>query len=422
MAPELRERQHGLGRLAISALNDLIHIGFAAPTAATALYERRRCCCPDLVEAEVPEGLPCAKLRRPRRGQPYPRHGLAWQNSGSLARHLPPEDRISTDRHSTAYLPGPTIGGPPLTLFGPDISNNNFGGEDNPDLAAAAAFINARPGEGFSWVEAKSSQGSDFIDPTWATVHQTATAINLPVVAYHYLDTTDATAQAQTCLSALNGAQVPVMFDFEDDSGDFDNFQAVQSAFKAAGLNVALSYLPQWYWEDIDSPDISGVPGLVSSAYPGGNGAASTIYAEDGGDSGEGWDSYGGATPVIWQFTDQALIAGLDADCNAFIGELSDLQALLGIQQEGLFSMLTEQQQQDIYNMVLWTYEQVVGILANNPGKVVALPGSPTPTGTGWPQLGKNSAGESLTLVDAVAALQADVTALQALITSKEDS
>jgi hypothetical protein len=39
-----------------------------------------------------------------------------------------------------------------VTLYGPDISNNNFGGEDNPDLAAAAAFVNALPGEGFSWV------------------------------------------------------------------------------------------------------------------------------------------------------------------------------------------------------------------------------------------------------------------------------
>jgi lysozyme len=309
-----------------------------------------------------------------------------------------------------------------VTLFGPDISNNNFGGEDNPDLAAAAAFVSALPGEGFSWVEAKSSMGSDFIDPTWATIYQTASAIGLLVVAYHYVDTSDPAAQAQTCAAALDGADVPVMFDFEDDSGDFDNFQAVLSAFQAAGLNVALSYIPEWYWEDIDSPDISGVPGLVSSAYPGGSGAASTIYTEDGGDDGEGWDGYGGATPVIWQFTDQALIAGLDVDCNAFIGELSDLQALLGIQPEGPFSMLTEQQQQDIYNMVLWTYQQVVGILTNNPGNVTALPGSPTPTGTGWPQLGQNSAGQNLTLVDAVAALQADVTALQALVTSKEGS
>jgi hypothetical protein len=135
--------------------------------------------------------------------------------------------------------------------------------------------------------------GSDFIDPTWATIYQTASAIGLLVVAYHYIDTSDPAAQAQTCAAALDGADVPVMFDFEDDSGDFDNFQAVLSAFQAAGLNVALSYIPEWYWEDIDSPDISGVPGLVSSAYPGGSGAASTIYTEDGGDDGEGWDGYG---------------------------------------------------------------------------------------------------------------------------------
>jgi hypothetical protein len=43
-APELRERQHGLGWLALSASNDVIHIGVTAPTAAEAaeLYEQKR--------------------------------------------------------------------------------------------------------------------------------------------------------------------------------------------------------------------------------------------------------------------------------------------------------------------------------------------------------------------------------------------
>jgi hypothetical protein len=43
-APELRERQSGLGWLAISAPNDLIHIGVTAATAmeAAQLYEQKR--------------------------------------------------------------------------------------------------------------------------------------------------------------------------------------------------------------------------------------------------------------------------------------------------------------------------------------------------------------------------------------------
>jgi hypothetical protein len=43
-APELRERQNGLGWLALSAPDDLIHIGVTAGTAAEAkeLYEQKR--------------------------------------------------------------------------------------------------------------------------------------------------------------------------------------------------------------------------------------------------------------------------------------------------------------------------------------------------------------------------------------------
>jgi lysozyme len=299
---------------------------------------------------------------------------------------------------------------PPGPLFGPDISNNDFGGPDDPDLDAAAAFVNALPGEGFSWVEAKCSMGSDFIDPTWATIYQTATAIGLLIVAYHYLDTTDAAAQAQTCAAALNGADVPVMFDFEDDGGDFENFLAVLAAFQAAGLNVALSYIPAWYWEDIGEPDISSAPGLVSSSYPTtASGYAETLYDDGGGDDGEGWDGYGGGTPVIWQFTDAAIVAGLDVDCNAFQGSLDDLQTLLGVTGGNPFMALTDQQQEDLYNWAMWTFQQLAGVLTNNPGNVTALPGSPTPTGSGWPQLGQNAAGENLTPVDALAAVKTTI-------------
>lgn len=43
-APELRERRHGLGWLAISGPNDAIHIGVTAATAVEAaeLYEEKR--------------------------------------------------------------------------------------------------------------------------------------------------------------------------------------------------------------------------------------------------------------------------------------------------------------------------------------------------------------------------------------------
>jgi lysozyme len=273
-----------------------------------------------------------------------------------------------------------TEGTNPMTLFGVDISNNNFGGYENPDLGAATAFVNALPGEGFSWVEAKCSQGSDFIDPTWSTIYAAAQANGLAAVAYHYIDTSAAAGQAQTCLQALGGADVPVMFDFEDDSGSYENYQAVLAAFQAAGINVALSYIPEWYWEDDGDPSLDSVVGLVSSAYPiVGSDYASTLYEEAGGNSGEGWNGYGGATPVIWQFTDAALVAGITVDANAFQGTLAELQTLLGAT---VTQPSTDPTLADVLAVVQDNQVQLRG-----PGLV------------GWPQLGGH------TLVDALAVI-----------------
>jgi lysozyme len=273
-----------------------------------------------------------------------------------------------------------TTEGTTVTLFGPDVSNNNFGGYEAPDLDAATAFVDALPGEGFSWIEAKCSQGSDFIDPTWSTIYAAAQANNLPVVAYHYMDTSDAAGQAQTCLQALGGAQVPIMFDFEDDSGSYENYQAVLAAFQAVGINVALSYIPEWYWEDDGDPSLSSVVGLVSSAYPSTEqGYASTLYEHGGGDDGEGWNSYGGATPVIWQFTDAALIAGITVDANAFQGTLADLQTLLGV------TPVTQPSEP--------TVADVLAVVQDNQTQLRG------PGLNGWPQLNGH------TLVDALAAI-----------------
>jgi lysozyme len=219
-----------------------------------------------------------------------------------------------------------------MTLFGPDISNENFGGPDGTDLEAAAAFVNAVPGQGFSWLEMKCSQGSDFIDPYYSTVFQACVANGLPMAPYHFVDTTDPAAQAQNCLNALGGnTSLGLMLDFEEGAGDIDNFWAVVAAMNSVGLNVALSYIPNFYWQDIGEPDISTVPGLISAAYPTtAEGFASSLYASDGGADGEGWTPYGGATPQIWQFTDAALIAGLSVDCNAFEGTLDELLVLIG--------------------------------------------------------------------------------------------
>ncbi|MTE14201.1 GH25 family lysozyme [Nocardia aurantiaca] len=261
-----------------------------------------------------------------------------------------------------------------MTLYGVDISNWQAG-----------ISISEIAAEGFSWIEAKVSEGDYLQDPTWPEFLASAQAIDLPIIGYHYA-IADCAPAAQVRTWLANNGGPNAMIDFESDSGDIDDFWALVRAFDDVGVNVTLTYLPQWYWERIGSPDLSQVPGLVASAYPGGSGYARDIYAAAGGDSGEGWTPYGNAQPLIWQFSDQASIVGMKLDANAFRGDIEDLIALIG----GDMTPQQAQQLQDIW-------DQLRG-----------------PNGQGWPQLGHNGEGRNLTPVDALAGLITTVNDLMA--------
>jgi lysozyme len=217
-----------------------------------------------------------------------------------------------------------------VTLFLPDWSNNNWGGPSWSAAGQAAALAACAEviREGYAGIIHKVSEGDDFADPYWQPVRDWCNANGVPVMGYAYVRVGDAAGQAQTFVA--NGGGSNAMLDFEANSGDISNFWAVVNAFNAAGVNIALSYIPHWYWQQIGSPDLTGVPGLISSAYDYEGNYASTEYDESGGDNGAGWTGYGGANPVIWQFTDGALMAGISADANAFRGALADLQELFG--------------------------------------------------------------------------------------------
>lgn len=307
------------------------------------------------------------------------------------------------------YLPGldpatpppPAQAAPQSVLFGVDISNNNFGGPDNPGLGAIPGFVAEVVKEGFSWIEAKVSEGSTFADPTWTSIYKACIDNGILVVGYHYIDTSDPTKQAQNCKAALNGANVPIMLDWETNGGDFSMYEAVWHAFISAGLSVRLEYIPHWYWQNEGSPDLSMVTGLVSSSWVNGTGYASSLYP---GDSWAGWNGYGNATPAILQFTSKAQVAGMILDADAFRGSLDDLKSLLGLGDISLMA-LTPAQQEDLYNWSMWTFAFLFGALNNNPANVGPLPGSPTPTGSGWPLPEKSVA-------DALATVETAVTSL----------
>lgn len=266
-----------------------------------------------------------------------------------------------------------------MTLYGTDISSY----QRNINLSEVAA-------EGFSWVEAKVSEGNYFQDPTWAGNQAAAAQAGLPVIGYHYANAA-CTPASQVQTWQANGGPNVCMIDFEDNSGTINDYWALVNAFNAAGIQVALSYIPQWYWAQIGSPDLSQVPGLIASNYTPGTGFASDLYAQAGGDSGVGWDSYGGGNPVIWQFTDRAMVAGMSVDANAFRGSASDLATVLS-ETRGPLMALTDAEQAELLAKTRDIWDQLRG-----------------PNGQGWPQLGQSASGANLTPVDALAAVKTAV-------------
>jgi hypothetical protein len=212
--------------------------------------------------------------------------------------------------------------GSEVTLFYPDCSNNNWSSDQD-----AITFLEQLVPEGFSGMCHKVSEGNYYEDPYWPTVKQWCQQNNMPLIGYHYVTTDDPASQAQTWLG--NGGGTQAMLDWEANGGDRANLISVVDAFNDAGVNIQLGYYPQWYWDQEGGGSLSDLAnGLVSSAYAGGTGYASTLYTQSGGNSGDGWDPYGGVTPMAWQFTESANIDGYIVDCNAYLG--SDIGVLFG--------------------------------------------------------------------------------------------
>src|ERR1700738_5009649 len=247
----------------------------------------------------------------------------------------------------------------PVTLYGIDVASYQAG----LNLAEVKA-------ESFDFIIAKATQGSGYVDPSWASFRDGADANDLILVAYHYVTLDAAAAQAENLVSALGDTGIPVMLDFEAGSGDLANFWAVTDAITSAGAHVALSYIPRWYWQQIGSPDLTGVPGLVASDYVDGSGYASALYP---GDDSHSWTGYGGGDLVIFPFTDAAQVAGQTVDADAYVGTAEELQQMLTTGDD-----MTPEQAQQLQQ--IWVHP--LG-----------------PTGQGWPQLGNRTLVDPLSIV-----------------------
>ncbi|MEV6773900.1 glycoside hydrolase family 25 protein [Nocardia sp. NPDC051030] len=229
-----------------------------------------------------------------------------------------------------------------MTIFGIDISNNN-----GPDIDLAEV---AR--EGFSFIFAKVSEGDYFVDTTWPDYRDTAQVNGLLVAGYHYLRA-DCDIDAQADLFVGRLGEAAAMVDFEANSGGIDIFWSFVNAVNARGREIDLSYIPRWYWQEIGSPDLSQVPGLIQSSYVDGTGPASELYP---GDDSPFWIGFGGRAVDLLQFTDSAEVAGHRVDADAFAGTVQQLEELFGnprpISPSGVFMPLPDPQSEDHYQKV----------------------------------------------------------------------
>ncbi len=240
-----------------------------------------------------------------------------------------------------------------MTIFGIDISNNQG---PNIDMARVKA-------EGFEFVFCKVSEGDDFVDSTWPHYRDAAQAAGLLVAGYHYLRS-DQPVEGQAALFVNCLGDFPAMIDLEANSGDMGTFWSFANAVNTLGHSIALSYIPHWYAGRIGNPDLSKVPGLISSSYVTGEGYASALYP---GDDSPYWNGYCGAGPAILQYTDQADVAGYRLDANAFRGTRADLERLLG-------NPIPNQSEEDMALL-----DEMVTTQYNAAGQVVAADGSNGP-------------------------------------------
>lgn len=124
---------------------------------------------------------------------------------------------------------------------------------------------------------------------------------HVPFAAYHYVTANDPASQAARVASVVP-VSVPLALDVET-AGAQSTVGPLYVALKARGYDVVLTYWPRWFWSQVGSPDLSGLPPLWASNY-----SSAAV----------GWEPYGGNTVAGLQFTDAYSINGVGYDMSSF--------------------------------------------------------------------------------------------------------
>jgi len=188
-----------------------------------------------------------------------------------------------------------------------------------PDVSSWQAGLMVQPGT--VAVIAKATEGTDWRDPQFKNFKAQAAAQGSIFSGYHFLKAGNAAAQAANYWNYAG--TTPCMVDTETEGSSnptVDDCCTFIRELTRLGGRVWADYFPYWYWRIVGG-DLSRITALgaaiVSSHY--------TTYS----DSGPGWQPYGGASPIVWQYANNLVYGGKPVDFNAFKGTVAELSQLV---------------------------------------------------------------------------------------------
>lgn len=180
------------------------------------------------------------------------------------------------------------------------------------------------------FVVAKLSDGTKGTAPYMEALDILAAAKSVGMLAlgYHYVrPDVPAKVQAEMFAGQLRRAWATGMLDVEaGDAKAVDLTREIALGVDTAGSWVAFTYLPRWWWSQVGSPSLAGLPPVWASRYV--TGVTGSPASIANGIKSDWWAPYGGKSPAVLQYTDRATIGRYTMDASAFRGSRAALDVL----------------------------------------------------------------------------------------------
>lgn len=290
------------------------------------------------------------------------------------------------------------------TIFGVDVSEH----QDGMSLAQAKR-------EGMEFAIIRTTDGT-YKDRCYRSHLEDAESAGMLTAAYHYLrnpsEGTTVAQQVQASLEVMGDKKRPMWIDVETNAGlHVNHIRACKREFERRGVRVigCYSYVPYWEGRIAPSEPDSHEFGAFWVAAYGQNphGKPRDIYP---GDQHRQWNyPLGNQRPALWQYGSNAQVAGYSVDISAYKGTRNQLATI--------FNGTTTSEDLDM-NAV----DRIKAFISGYLGPVISdvkdirqqlTGGRDAGDYSGWPQLGQDSQGRNLTLVDAIAAIRHQLVQIQ---------